>query len=98
MINHDVVTSLRVKPGSRLQLDDRDPAWTGPGKTAHHGKAKARAEANADLEALPERARWGDYMRAYEATLSATSTDWAPWYVIPTDLEEARRQLEAEGS
>jgi len=81
---------------------------------------------------LPERARWDDYMRAYEATLSATSTEWAPWHVIPADhkwmarslvagiltsaiegldlhmpepskdqkaaLEEARRQLEAEGS
>jgi PPK2 family polyphosphate:nucleotide phosphotransferase len=308
MIDHDIVTSLRIKPGSKLELKDHDPAWTGPGKTARRGKAKAHAEANADLEAsiadlaaaqelfyasntyaaliviqamdaagkdgmvkhvmsglnpqgcqvfafkqpsaeeldhtflwrcmkalpergrigifnrsyyeetlvvrvhpellgyqrlpalaqlkpgtdagdafwreryedinaferhltrngtvvlkfflhlskeeqrrrfldrletpnkqwkfsvgdLPERARWNDYMRAYEATLSATSTEWAPWYVIPADhkwmaralvagiltstidgldlhfpepspeeaaaLEEARRQLESEGS
>jgi len=308
MIDHDVVSSLRVKPGSTLQLKDRDPAWTGPGKGEHQGKTEARAEANAALEAsivelagaqelfyasdtyaalvivqamdaagkdgmikhvmsglnpqgcqvfafkqpsseeldhtflwrcmkalpergrigifnrsyyeetlvvrvhpellahqrlpviakqkpgtdpgntfwreryedinaferhltrngtvilklflhvskeeqrrrfldrletpnkqwkfsaadLPERARWDDYMRAYEATISATSTEWAPWYVIPADhkwmaralvaglltstiqglhlhfpeptredqaaLDEARRQLEAEGS
>lgn len=32
-----------------------------------------------------ERAYWDDYMRAYEAMLSATSTAWAPWYIIPAD-------------
>lgn len=34
---------------------------------------------------LDNRARWGDYMRAYEDVLSRTSTDWAPWFVIPAD-------------
>jgi PPK2 family polyphosphate:nucleotide phosphotransferase len=34
---------------------------------------------------LPERARWKDYMTAYESALSATSTTHAPWYVIPAD-------------
>jgi PPK2 family polyphosphate:nucleotide phosphotransferase len=34
---------------------------------------------------LPERARWKDYMTAYEAAVSATSTPRAPWYVIPAD-------------
>jgi PPK2 family polyphosphate:nucleotide phosphotransferase len=34
---------------------------------------------------LDTRARWGDYMRAYEDVLSRTSTDWAPWFVIPAD-------------
>jgi polyphosphate kinase 2 (PPK2 family) len=24
-------------------------------------------------------------MAAYEAMLSKTSTDWAPWYIIPSD-------------
>ena len=32
-----------------------------------------------------ERLRWDDYMRAYEAAMSATSTSNAPWYVIPAD-------------
>lgn len=44
---------------------------------------------------LPERARWDDYMRAYEATLSATSTKWAPWYVIPADHKWMARALVA---
>jgi polyphosphate kinase 2 (PPK2 family) len=34
---------------------------------------------------VAERARWKDYMRAYEECLAATSTDRAPWYVVPAD-------------
>jgi PPK2 family polyphosphate:nucleotide phosphotransferase len=34
---------------------------------------------------VAERARWDDYMSAFEDALTATSTDWAPWYVIPAD-------------
>jgi PPK2 family polyphosphate:nucleotide phosphotransferase len=32
-----------------------------------------------------ERQRWDDYQRAFSEMLSATSTHWAPWYVIPAD-------------
>jgi PPK2 family polyphosphate:nucleotide phosphotransferase len=32
-----------------------------------------------------ERARWDDYRKAFSEMLSATSTSWAPWYVIPAD-------------
>ena len=32
-----------------------------------------------------ERAFWGDYMKAYEEVFNHTSTEWAPWYVIPAD-------------
>lgn len=32
-----------------------------------------------------ERARWDDYQEAFEDMLSATSTRWAPWYVVPAD-------------
>jgi PPK2 family polyphosphate:nucleotide phosphotransferase len=34
---------------------------------------------------VTERERWDDYMAAFEAAISATSTAWAPWYVIPAD-------------
>jgi PPK2 family polyphosphate:nucleotide phosphotransferase len=34
---------------------------------------------------VAERARWDEYMAAYEDALTATSTQWAPWYVIPAD-------------
>ena len=32
-----------------------------------------------------ERRRWDDYQEAFSHMLSATSTDWAPWYVVPAD-------------
>ena len=34
---------------------------------------------------VAERHRWDDYMAAYESALTATSTPWAPWFVIPAD-------------
>jgi PPK2 family polyphosphate:nucleotide phosphotransferase len=34
---------------------------------------------------LREREFWNDYQRAYADMLSNTSTEWAPWYVIPAD-------------
>jgi len=44
----------------------------------------------ADIE---ERKFWPQYQRAYEACLSATSTDIAPWYVIPADDKENARLI-----
>ncbi len=32
-----------------------------------------------------ERSFWKDYMRAYEEALERTSTEYAPWYVVPSD-------------
>ena len=32
-----------------------------------------------------ERSYWDDYQNAFSDVLSKTSTDWAPWYVIPAD-------------
>ena len=34
---------------------------------------------------LDERKRWDDYQAAFEEAISETSTDVAPWYVIPSD-------------
>jgi PPK2 family polyphosphate:nucleotide phosphotransferase len=42
---------------------------------------------------LAERARWNDYMKAYEACLGATSTQHAPWYVVPADDKENARLI-----
>lgn len=44
----------------------------------------------ADLE---ERQYWPQYMKAYEACLSATSTDYAPWYVVPADDKQNARLI-----
>jgi PPK2 family polyphosphate:nucleotide phosphotransferase len=32
-----------------------------------------------------ERSYWDDYQKAFSEMLSATSTEWAPWYVVPAD-------------
>lgn len=42
---------------------------------------------------LKERARWKDYMRAYEDALTATSTEIAPWYIIPANRKWYRNLL-----
>ncbi len=34
---------------------------------------------------IAERARWDDYQEAFSEMLTHTSTDWAPWHVIPAD-------------
>ena len=34
---------------------------------------------------LADRERWDDYQAAYEDALSKTSTEHAPWYVVPSD-------------
>ncbi len=42
---------------------------------------------------LAERRLWTSYRQAYEAMLSRTSTEWAPWYVIPADRKWYRNLL-----
>jgi PPK2 family polyphosphate:nucleotide phosphotransferase len=34
---------------------------------------------------LAERARWKQYMKAYEEMIRATARDGAPWYIVPAD-------------
>lgn len=42
---------------------------------------------------LSVRAQWDDYMQAYEAAMSATSTAHAPWHVIPANSKLARNLM-----
>ena len=42
---------------------------------------------------LEERKLWDDYTAAYEDALSETSTDRAPWYVVPADRKWYRNLL-----
>ncbi len=44
----------------------------------------------ADLE---ERKYWSRYMEVYEECLSATSTSYAPWYVVPADDKKNARLM-----
>jgi len=45
------------------------------------------------LADIHERKYWKQYMQAYEACLSATSTHHAPWYVVPADDKENARLI-----
>jgi PPK2 family polyphosphate:nucleotide phosphotransferase len=45
---------------------------------------------------LKERARWGEYMKAYEEMMNHTSTEWAPWYVVPADHKWFTRMVIAD--
>jgi len=42
---------------------------------------------------LEERKFWKDYILAYEDALSKTSTDWAPWYIVPANQKWYRNHL-----
>ncbi len=42
---------------------------------------------------IQERKFWKQYMKAYEACLSATSTGIAPWYIVPADDKENARLI-----
>ncbi len=39
---------------------------------------------------LETRQRWDRYQELYEQTIKATSTAWAPWYVVPADHKWVR--------
>jgi PPK2 family polyphosphate:nucleotide phosphotransferase len=47
----------------------------------------------ADIE---ERKLWPDYLKAYETCLSATSTNDAPWHVVPADDKRNARLIISE--
>lgn len=45
---------------------------------------------------LKERERWEDYMKYYEEAINRTSTDFAPWYIIPADDKGVARYIVAK--
>src|SRR5436190_18430120 len=45
---------------------------------------------------IAERAFWDSYMEAYQEASSATSTEWAPWYVVPADNKWGSRAIVAD--
>jgi PPK2 family polyphosphate:nucleotide phosphotransferase len=45
---------------------------------------------------LDDRAKWDDFQRAYEDAIRETSTDHAPWFVVPADHNWSRNLCVAE--
>ncbi len=48
------------------------------------------------IQDIEERRKWDDYIAAYEAVLSKTSTDWAPWYIVPANHKWYRNYVIAD--
>jgi len=44
---------------------------------------------------VAERAHWDEYMDAFERAITATSTEWAPWYVLPADHKHVMQAMTA---
>lgn len=44
---------------------------------------------------LADREKWEDYQRAFEDAISETSTEWAPWYVVPANRKWYRNLVAA---
>lgn len=45
---------------------------------------------------LSERSKWDNYGQAYEDVLNNTSSEWAPWYIIPADKKWVSHALISE--
>ena len=45
---------------------------------------------------LEERKLWDEYMRAFEDVMSATSTECAPWYIVPSNHKWYRNLVVAD--
>ena len=49
-----------------------------------------------DVSDLEARKQWDQYQAAYRDMLAVTSTDYAPWYVVPADSKTHRNVMVAE--
>jgi polyphosphate kinase 2 (PPK2 family) len=47
-------------------------------------------------EDLAERKLWNEYMAAYEEAIHRTSTEYAPWYIVPADRKWYRNLVVAQ--
>jgi PPK2 family polyphosphate:nucleotide phosphotransferase len=47
-------------------------------------------------EDLADRARWSDFMKAYEEVIGKTSSEEAPWYIVPADRKWYRNLCVAQ--
>lgn len=86
MIRPDLIELFRVPPGKKkIRLHDDAPGWAQTKEMKRLGK-----------DTVKERAHWDTYMEAYESALAATSTKWAPWYVVPADHKWVTRAVVAD--
>ena len=58
-------------------------------------RAGAASRGGPEAGDVAVRAQWDQYMQAYEEAITATSTEWAPWYVLPADNKHVMQALTA---
>jgi PPK2 family polyphosphate:nucleotide phosphotransferase len=56
---------------------------------------KSRKQWKFSASDIAERAFWDDYQTAYEQAITATSTEWAPWFVLPADQKHVMQAMSA---
>jgi PPK2 family polyphosphate:nucleotide phosphotransferase len=49
-----------------------------------------------NVDDLEKRKKWDEYVEAYRVMLEKTSTEWAPWHVIPADHKWVRNLVVSE--
>ena len=83
---HQRLRALPVAPGrgDPQVLPARVEGGTAPA-LPRRGSTNPRKHWKFSLADVGERAHFAEYMRAYEDTIRHTSTEWAPWHVIPAD-------------
>ena len=93
-VNPQGVDVSSFKVPSTLELDHDDLWRTTNALPPSYDEQRKRLLARIDtpeknwkLSAsdVHERTFWNNYQRAYEEMLEHTSTDWAPWYIVPAD-------------
>ena len=90
-----VAAPLRAHPRVRADArrrgnDDREgvPQRLARTSSAHgcrSGSTTRRSAGSSGASDLDVRARFDDYIAAYDEVIEQTSTEWAPWYVVPAD-------------
>ena len=83
----------RARRSSSSSCGSRRRSSASGSRSASTTRPSAGSSARADLD---ERERWADYQRAFEDALSRCSTEWAPWYVIPSNRKWFRNVAVAE--
>lgn len=46
-----------------------------------------------NLSDLEDRRLWDDFQKQYEYVITATNTDYAPWYIVPADSKSTRNVI-----
>lgn len=90
--NHDLETHLHRNGTKIVKI------FLHLSKAEQANRLRARIDApdknwKYSLADIHERTYWEQYMQAYQACLNATSTDTAPWYVVPADDKQNARLI-----